>query len=315
MRIVRDYQYTTEADRGASIAIGNFDGVHIGHRAVIDLAREAAQRLDAPLGVMTFEPHPRQLFAPDSAPFRLTGPSARAHRLEKIGVDMLYELTFNPALAALTPNEFVTRVLVEGLGVRHVTVGADFQFGAKRAGTADTLRAAGEAAGFGVTIAELVAEGTEEVSSTAIREALADGRPRDAAAMLGHWHRIEGPVIRGDQRGRDLGFPTANMSIAGLHQPKFGVYAVLVDVLTGPHKGRYRGAASLGLRPQFDGETPNLETYIFDFKGDLYGETLSVALVDYLRPEARFEGADWQDQLVTQMAADCDRARAILETV
>ncbi|WP_375174837.1 bifunctional riboflavin kinase/FAD synthetase [Pseudooceanicola sp.] len=310
MKIVRDYQFTTGADKGASIAIGNFDGVHIGHRAVIDIARAEADRLNAPLGVMTFEPHPRELFAPDAPAFRLTGAAARAHRLEKIGVDILYELTFNPALAALTPEEFVTRVLVQGLGVTHVTVGADFHFGAKRAGTPDSLRAFGADHGFGVTIADLVQEGTEEVSSTAIREALTEGRPRDAAAMLGHWHRIEGPVVRGDQRGRDLGYPTANMSIAGLHQPKFGVYAVLIDVLTGPHRGSYRGAASLGLRPQFDGETPNLETFIFDFTGDLYGEVISVGLVDYLRPEAKFDSLD---ALIAQMDADCAQARTILE--
>jgi riboflavin kinase/FMN adenylyltransferase len=157
-----------------------------------------------------------------------------------------------------------------------------------------------------------VQEGTEEISSTAIRTALTEGRPRDAAAMLGHWHRIEGPVIRGDQRGRDLGYPTANMSIAGLHQPKFGVYAVLVDVLTGPHRGTYHGAASLGIRPQFDGETPNLETFLFDFKGDLYGEEISVALVDYLRPEAKFDSLD---ALTTQMDADCARARALLDAL
>ena len=310
MRIIRDFTFVTEADKGASVAIGNFDGVHIGHQSVIDLARQEGARIGAPLGVMTFEPHPRQLFAPDAPPFRLTGAAARAHRLEKIGVDLLYEINFNRALAALSPEDFVTRVLVDGLGVRHVTVGADFHFGAKRAGTTDMLREFGKAHGFGVTIAELISEGTEEVSSTAIRDALADGRPRDAAAMLGHWHRIEGPVIRGDQRGRDLGYPTANMSISGLHLPKFGVYAVLIDVLSGPHKGSYKGAASLGIRPQFDGETPNLETYIFDFKGDLYGANLSVALVDYLRPEARFDSLD---ALTMQMAADCDRARTILE--
>lgn len=311
MRIVRDYQFTTSQDRGAAVAIGNFDGVHIGHRAVIDLARQAAADLSAPLGVLTFEPHPRQLFAPDADPFRLTGPAARAHRLEKIGVDILYEMTFNPALAALTPLEFATRVLSDGLGVRHVVVGADFHFGAKRAGSTDLLKSLGAELGFGVTIADLVSEASQEVSSTAIRNALSDGKPRDAAAMLGHWHRIEGPVIRGDQRGRDLGYPTANMSIDGLHQPKFGVYAVLVDVLSGPHKGTYHGAASLGLRPQFDGETPNIETYLFDFKGDLYGETLSVALVDYLRPEAKF---DTLDALIAQMDADCARARTILAT-
>ena len=309
MRIVRDYHYTGEADKGASVAIGNFDGVHIGHRAVIDLARSEATRLDAPLGVMTFEPHPRELFAPDAPPFRLTGSGARAHRLEKIGVDILYELTFNTALAGLSPEDFVTRVLVEGLGVRHVTVGADFHFGAKRAGTPDVLRDFGDKLGFGVTIADLVAEGEEEISSTAIRNALAEGRPRDAAAMLGHWHRIEGAVLHGDARGRDLGFPTANMSISGLHPPKFGIYAVLADVLNGPHTGSYHGAASIGVRPTFGDNTPNCETFIFDFDGDLYDAHISVALVDYLRPELAF---DTLDALIAQMTADCDRARAIL---
>ncbi|MGI3168841.1 bifunctional riboflavin kinase/FAD synthetase [Pseudooceanicola sp. C21-150M6] len=310
MRIVRDYQFTDAEDRGAAVAIGNFDGVHIGHRAVIDIARREAARLNAPLGVMTFEPHPRQLFAPDAAPFRLTGPQARAHRLEKIGVDILYELNFNRALAALTPEEFATRVIRDGLGLRHIVVGADFHFGTKRAGNVETLKAFGAEYNFGVTIADLVSEDGMQISSTAIRNALTEGRPRDAAAMLGHWHRIEGPVVRGDQRGRDLGYPTANMSIQGLHQPKFGVYAVLIDVLTGPHKGKYKGAASMGVRPQFDGEVPNLETFIFDFKGDLYGETLSVALVDYLRPEAKFDSLD---ALIAQMDADCTRAREILE--
>jgi riboflavin kinase/FMN adenylyltransferase len=150
------------------------------------------------------------------------------------------------------------------------------------------------------------------VSSTAIRAALTDGRPRDAAAMLGHWHRIEGPVIRGDQRGRDLGYPTANMSISGLHPPRFGVYAVQVDVLTGTHRGTYNGAASIGVRPMFGVNTPNCETYIFDFKGDLYGAELSVALVDYLRPELKFDGLD---ALIVQMGKDCDRAREILRDV
>ncbi len=154
--------------------------------------------------------------------------------------------------------------------------------------------------------------GDGEVSSTAIRRALTEGRPRDAAAMLGHWHRIEGPVIRGDQRGRDLGYPTANMSIGGLHPPRFGVYAVKVDVLEGPFAGTYDGAASIGVRPMFGVNLPNCETYIFDFKGDLYGTELSVALVSYLRPELKFDSLE---ALIVQMGADCDRARAILADV
>ncbi|WP_146344226.1 bifunctional riboflavin kinase/FAD synthetase [Falsiphaeobacter marinintestinus] len=307
MRIIRDYQFVEPQDRGASAAIGNFDGVHLGHQSVIQLARDVAP--DAPLGVMTFEPHPREFFAPKSPPFRLMRRDARAHRLEKLGVDKLYELNFNAALAGLTPEEFAKSVIVDGLGLSHVVVGADFCFGKGRSGSAKDLIRFGEQMGFGVTIAPLLEESENVVSSTAIRSALSNGQPRDAAAMLGHWHRIEGKVIGGEQRGRELGFPTANMSIEGLHPPVFGVYAVLVDVLDGPHAGSYGGAASLGLRPMFNGQIPNLETFIFDFSGDLYGATLSIALVDYLRPEMKFDGLDG---LIKQMDADCLRARTIL---
>jgi len=309
MRIVRDHSFATEADRGASAAIGNFDGVHLGHRHVIEIARDAGARIGAPLGVLTFEPHPREFFAPDAPPFRLMSAEARTHRLEKIGVERLYELPFNAALAGLSPRAFARDILAEGLGLRHLVVGADFCFGKGRAGTAAMLQDYGAEMGFGVTIAPLL-EGTDgQVSSTAIRTALSEGRPRDAAAMLGHWHRIEGPVVGGEQRGRTLGYPTANMSIAGLHPPRFGVYAVLVDVRDGPNAGQYHGAASLGVRPQYGGAEPNLETFLFDFSGDLYGAHLSVGLVEYLRPEETFDGLD---AFIAQIDADCARARAIL---
>lgn len=307
MRIIRDYSFISPEDRGASVAIGNFDGVHRGHQKVIDIARKAAP--DAPLGLLTFEPHPRQYFAPKSEPFRLMNAEARAHRLEKLGVERLYELNFNDSLSKLTAREFAQDVLVDGLGVSHVIAGADFCFGKGRTGTAADLIAFGQEFGFGVTIAELVADAGDEVSSSAIRRALTDGRPEDATRMLGHYHRIDGKVIRGDQRGRELGFPTANMSISDLHPPKFGVYVVRVDILTGPHAGTYNGAASMGVRPMFGENLPNLESYLFDFKGDIYGEDVSVALVEYLRPEAKFDNLD---ALITQMDADCEKARQIL---
>ena len=310
MRIVRDYQFVEPQDRGACAAIGNFDGVHLGHQAVIDLARKTVP--DAPLGIVTFEPHPRAFFAPDAKPFRLMGSEARASRLEKLGVDLLYELNFNAGLAGLSPEEFARNVICDGLGLCHIIVGPDFCFGKGRAGNAQDLVRFGQDMGFGVTISPLIQQGVARVSSTAIRQALSDARPRDAAAMLGHWHRIEGPVISGEQRGRDLGYPTANMSISRLHPPKFGIYAVKVDVLTGPHRGQYDGAASIGIRPMFGDNTPNLETFIFDFSGDLYGEHLSVAFVEYLRPEAKFDGLD---DLVAQMDKDCARAREILAAV
>ena len=287
--------------------MGNFDGVHLGHRKVIDLARG-----EDPLGIITFEPHPREFFAPTAAPFRLMNAEARANRLAKLGVAQLYELPFGTELSGLEPEAFARDVLAAGLGVRHVVVGADFCFGKGRRGIAADLVALGQVFGFRVTVADLVANGSTPISSTAIRTALSEGRPQDAAKMLGHWHRLENQVIRGEQRGRVLGYPTANMSIDGLHPPKFGVYAVKVTVLDGPHAGRYDGAASIGVRPMFGENKPNCESFLFDFKGDLYGATLSVALVEYLRPELKFDGLE---ALITQMDADCARAREILADV
>ena len=312
MRIIRDTLFLDPADRGAAAAIGNFDGVHLGHQSVIDLTRTIAADIGAPLGIMTFEPHPRSYFARDAAPFRLMNAEAKANRLARLGVDKLYEVTFNQTLAELTPRAFAQDIIATRLGLKHVVVGADFCFGKARAGSTEHLQAFGEEMNFGVTVAPMKEIGAGEISSTAIRAALSDGQPRAAAAMLGHWHRLEGEVISGHQRGRELGYPTANISIDGLHLPKFGVYAVKIAVLDGPHQGSYLGASSIGIRPMFDGDIPNCETFIFDFKGDLYGSTVSVALVDYLRPEMKFDSLD---ALIAQMDADCARARTILSDV
>ena len=300
----RHWQGLDPATRGTSVAMGNFDGVHRGHQSVIALARG-----HGPLGVVTFEPHPRQFFAPAAPAFRLMNPEARASRLAKLGVQHLFELPFDATLASLTPEAFARDVLAGGLGIAHVVVGEDFRFGKGRAGSAADLAALGQQHGFAVTVAPLMKEAGEEISSTAIRRALTEGRPRDAAAMLGHWHRIEGMVIHGEKRGRDLGFPTANMSVHGLHLPRLGVYAAQVDVLTGPYTGSFIGAASLGVRPMFGENRPNLETFLFDFSGDLYDQHLSVAFIDYLRPEMKFDGLPG---LIAQMQADCARAREIL---
>jgi len=309
MRILKSWAGLKADDRGSSAAIGNFDGVHLGHQAVIRLAGDEARRRGVPLGIVTFEPHPRQYFAPETPPFRLTNSETRANRLARLGVDRLYELPFDGRLASLSAEAFVAEVLGSGLGLSHAVVGTDFRFGRGRAGTVDDLRRLGEAAGIAVTVADLVGQDGAELSSTAIRQSLSDGDPHRAAAMLGHWHRIDGEVLGGDRRGRDLGYPTANMSIQDLHPPRFGIYAVLVDVLTGPHQGSFGGAASIGVRPMFGVNAPNLETFLFDFTGELYGEHLSVALVEYLRPEAKFDSLD---ALVRQMDADSERARAVL---
>lgn len=305
MQIVTHWQDVAPELRGASVALGNFDGVHRGHQAVIDAARLPG----LPLGVVTFEPHPRSYFAPEAPPFRLMNAEARRNRLARIGVERLYELPFGAELAAMEAERFLREVLAGGLGIRHIVVGADFRFGAARGGNAALLERLGPELGFKTTVLPLLAFEDGAVSSSAIRQALAEGRPRDAARMLGHRHRIDGPVLHGEKRGRELGYPTANMSMDGLHLPRLGIYAVRAQVLDGPHKGSYGGVAALGVRPMFGVNTPNLETFLFDFSGDLYGTHLSVALVDYLRPEAVFDGLD---ALTAQMDADSARARAIL---
>ncbi|WP_372839416.1 bifunctional riboflavin kinase/FAD synthetase [Phaeovulum sp.] len=308
MQTITDWQGLDPALKGASVAMGNFDGVHLGHRSVIALAAAKPE----PLGIVTFEPHPRAFFTPKAAQFRLMNSEARRHRLAKLGVERLYELHFDEVLAAMSAEDFAQQVLCAGLGVRHVAVGADFRFGKGRTGTAELLTELGAACGFDVSIAPLLRVDGLDVSSTAIRQALSDGRPRDAAAMLGHWHRIEGAVEHGEKRGREMGYPTANMGLSGLHLPRMGVYAVRVEVLGGPQAGEYDGVASLGVRPMFGRNAPNLETYIFDFSGDLYDQHLSVALVDYLRPEIKFASLE---ALVTQIEADCGAARSCLSAL
>ena len=295
-------------------AIGNFDGVHLGHRAVLEQARAIAQKHNAPLAVITFEPHPRSFFtSPKQAqPFRLMNAAARASRLQKMGIDILYELPFNADLAALSADDFTRDILAKTLKIKHVLVGQDFCYGQGRKGNAQTLIKQGKALGFGVTIAQLESMAGMIISSSNIRRALRDCAPRRAAQMLGHWHRIENKVIKGAQRGRDLGYPTANISIDGLHPPAFGIYAVLVDVLTGPYRGAYLGASSIGIKPTFGENTPNCETFIFDFNADIYGEMLSVGLVEYLRGEEKFDDLN---ALIQQMQTDCTRAKQILENL
>ncbi len=306
MQIYQHWQGIAQADRGASVAMGNFDGVHRGHQHVIGCA--AAH---GPLGVVTFEPHPRSYFAPEAPAFRLMNAEARANRLAKLGVQTLFELPFDATLASLTPEDFVREVLSDGLGVSDVTVGADFCFGKGRSGSAADLQRLCAAQGITVHLTDLLQADGVDISSTRIREALSEGDMETAHAMLGHWHRIEGEVIHGAKRGRQLGYPTANMDVTGLHLPRHGVYAVFANVLTGPQKGRYFGAANLGIRPMFGENRPNLETFLFDFKGDLYGQHLSIALVAWLRGEEKFDGLD---ALIAQMDADCVTARQILKT-
>lgn len=310
MRTIRNSRNVPDDLRGSAAAIGNFDGIHLGHLQVIYRARDSAAESGAKLAVVTFEPHPRQHFAPKAPPFRLMNSEAKARRLETIGVELMFELPFCDSLAGLSAAEFSRDVLADGLGIQCAVVGEDFRFGNGRSGDSGQLAEHGAEFGFDTCIVPIAGGGDCRWSSTSVRTALSEGRTADAAGILGHWHRIEGRVLPGERRGRTLGFPTANISLENLHPPRFGVYAVFVDVLTGKHRGRYEGSASIGVRPTFGGDTAKLEVFILDFAGDIYGESISVALVEFQRPEEAFLSAD---ELIRQMALDCDRSREVLE--
>jgi riboflavin kinase / FMN adenylyltransferase len=309
---MRVFRHTNASDdaRGAVVAAGNFDGVHLGHQAVLGEAKALARRLDAPFAVLTFEPHPRVVFQPGLPPFRLTPFRAKSRELETLGVDLLFTLHFDLAFAQKTAEEFVAEVLVAGLGIKAVVVGYDFVFGNKRRGTAELLKTEGSKHGFDVkVVAPVSAAGGVVYSSTHIREHLVAGRPRDAAALLGRPWEIDGRVDVGDKLGRTIGFPTANIDLADYLRPAPGVYAVRAGIEEGGKTEWHDGAANLGWRPTVGGKDLRLEAHLFDFRGDLYGKHLRVAFIERLRPEQRFAGLD---ALKAQIAADCQKAREIL---
>jgi len=311
MRIVRDWRGLGPGETGAAVALGNFDGVHRGHQAVIAAAREAAKTKGAaqktPLGVVTFEPHPRRYFQPDAAPFRLMTPGQQARALEALGVEILYVLPFDEALVAMSAETFAHEVLSRGLGVVHVAAGFDFTFGAKRTGDAGALEALGRRLGFGVSIVSPVGDDTGyKVSSTAIRQALEQGHPDVAAGLLGRPFAIEGVVQKGRQLGRTLGFPTANVELGRYLRPRLGVYATRTRLADGRV---FKGVANLGRNPAAGLVEPRLEVWLFDFDGDLYGQTIETELVAFQRPERNFDSLE---TLTAQVMADADEARAIL---
>jgi riboflavin kinase/FMN adenylyltransferase len=300
-----DWRSVPPAWKGGAVALGNFDGVHHGHQALLRQTVEHAIALSAPVVALTFEPHPRRFFVPDTGPFRLTLPPAKRRLLEHYGVQAVLEQRFDQAFAALSAEAFVDEVLLSGLGARHVVCGYDFTFGARRGGNVEKLRKRGREKGFGVTVLDPVMREGEIYSSTRIREALRAGWASEAAGLLGHAWEIEGVVEQGDQRGRTIGFPTANVALGEHLRPRFGVYAVRALV-----EGAWRnGVANLGRRPTVGKLQENFEVHLFDFSGDLYGQTLRVALIDFIRPEMKFSGLD---QLKAQIAADGQTARTLL---
>ncbi|TJW17481.1 MAG: bifunctional riboflavin kinase/FAD synthetase [Mesorhizobium sp.] len=297
--------------RGGVVAIGNFDGVHRGHQAVLERALAEATRRGVPALVLTFEPHPRKVFRPDIPLFVLTPPPMKARLLSHLGFAALVEQPFTRDFASLSAEAFVTDVLEKNLGITHSVTGFDFHFGKNRQGGPAFLMAAGERHGFGVTLVDAFRdEGAEVVSSSRIRELLGEGAVADAAGLLGYRFTVESEVIGGQKLGRTLGFPTANMRLSPEATLKEGIYAVRFRRADGT---LYDGVASFGRRPTVDDNgAPLLETFVFDFSGDLYGEICAVSLFGFLRSEVKFDGLD---ALVVQMKRDETEARALLAGV
>src|ERR1022692_4794729 len=304
MRIFNDWRNLPADARGATIALGNFDGVHLGHATVLPPPHAAPP--DAPLAVLTFEPHPREVFRPDDPPFRLTLSAERADALAALGCTLLYELPFNQVFSMMMADTFMAEVLYQGLGARHLTTGVDFAFGHRRGGAAAFLAARAEALGMGVTQVPALTDTGGPLSSTRIRRALQDGYPARATAELGRPWAIRGEVAHGDKRGRTIGFPTANVALGRHLEPARGVYAVTTRLADGT---MHDGVANIGRRPTVNsGQESRLEVNLFDFSGDIYGTEITVALIAYIRPEIKFSGLD---ALKAQIAADAAEARRL----
>jgi riboflavin kinase / FMN adenylyltransferase len=312
LRIIRHPGSGAAYERGAVLAMGNFDGLHKGHAALIDHARHLAGIRGAPTAVLTFEPHPRNVFMPGGEPFRLTPFRVKEREIARLGVDLLFIQHFDSEFAKQSAESFIDEVMIAAIGTVHIVVGHDCTFGNRRRGTPEMLREMGAARGFGVTVIEPVRGGDAVYSSTHIRELLKAGKPREAAAQLGRFWEIDGRVALGDQRGRTIGFPTANIGLGEYLRPALGVYAVRVsgDGPDDPLDGRtIDGVANIGLRPTVGGLVPRLEAHLFDIDRDLYGRHLRVALVDFIRPEKKFASFD---ELKMQIAADAATARRLL---
>lgn len=292
---------------GAIVALGNFDGFHAGHQAVAGRAIDWARAEGRPAIVATFDPHPMRHFRPDTPPFRLTTLDQRQRLFADTGADAMLVFAFDGDLASLSARAFAEQRLVERLRVGGVVTGADFTFGKGRDGNVAVLAALGEELGFGAQTVTAVDDGAGTISSSRIRDLLVEGRPRDAAALLTRPFAIEAVVEPGAQLGRQLGYPTANMRLGNYLRPKYGIYAVRGTL---PDGRVLDGVANLGVRPTIAGQAEELlEPYFFDFSGDLYGQTIEVALIDFLRPEAKFDDLE---ALKAQMAKDCDAARIAL---
>ena len=303
--VIRDTTPASAIPKGAVVAMGNFDGVHLGHRAVIAASLEMARQHGRPALAVTFEPHPRSFFSPNTTQFRLTDEAGKLRLLAGTGLAGAVVMTFDKARAGTTAQDFIHHELIERLGISGIAVGYDFHFGKGRVGSPSLLVSEAPRLGIEVDVQPHVDIEERPISSSVIRMALAEGQIAEATAMLGGPWFVSGEVIHGEKRGRDLGYPTANIRLPISCGLKHGIYAVRVG--RGPE--RFDGVASFGRRPTFDNGAPLLEVFLFDFKGDLYGATLDVAFIAFIRDELKFEGIE---PLVRQMDDDSAKARAAL---
>ncbi|MEA3009494.1 MAG: riboflavin kinase / adenylyltransferase [Sphingomonadales bacterium] len=292
-----------QALRGGIVALGNFDGFHSGHQAVVGRAVERGRAEGRPVLVATFDPHPVRFFRPETPPFRLTSLDQRQRLFAAAGADAMIVFRFETALAATSAEAFIAGNLIELIGAAGVVTGEDFTFGRGRGGNVEILAEAGDRLGFSVDSVGPVSDGEGPISSSRIRDALQAGDCRAAARLLTRPFAIEGVVEHGDKRGREIGYPTANIALGSYLRPRFGIYAVRGRLADGQ---LLDGAANLGVRPTFEPPKELLEPYFFDFEGDLYGRTIEIELVDFLRPEAKYDSLD---ALKAQVALDCDEAR------
>jgi len=311
MRIYRHWREVPAEGRGAVVAIGNFDGVHLGHQAVISDARRVAQEAGAPLAVLTFEPHPREVLGQMDGPFRLTPFRIKLREIAELDVDILYLLRFDKNMASLAADDFIDQLLVGGLGVSHVVVGYDFAFGCRRGGNFALLQERSELGGYQVSQVSVAGTDDGKYSASEARARLCAGDVAGAAQILGRPWEVEGRVQHGEHRGRKLGFATANLAVAGTLHPAHGVYALWARIDCGAGDGpEWRPAvANLGRRPTFDEHELLLEVHVLDFDGDLYGQRLRAQFVAHVRRERRFDGLD---ALIAQIARDTARARELL---
>jgi len=307
--IIRDTTPAAAIPRGAVVAMGNFDGVHLGHRAVIAAALQMARNHGRPALAVTFEPHPRRFFSPNTPQFRLTDETAKLRLLAGAGLEGAVVMTFDKTRAETTAQDFIHHELIGRLGVSGIAVGYDFHFGKGRVGSPSLLVSEAPRLGIEVDVQPHVDIAERPVSSSAIRMALAEGQIEDATLMLGGPWFITGEVIHGEKRGRDLGYPTANIRLDKNCGLKHGIYAVRVGRGQGKDQLRFDGVASFGRRPTFDNGAPLLEIFLFDFNGDLYGTVLDVGFIGFIRDELKFDSVD---ALIAQMDKDSSRARAML---